>query len=307
MRVFVTGVNGQLGHDVMNELSARGRECIGSGSSPKYNGIDYGSAAARARYAALDITNAEAVADILDIIRPDAIVHCASWTAVDLAEDEANRDRVFAINADGTRNLATAAKKYGSKLIYVSTDYVFDGSGDTPRLPDDTGFGPLNVYGRSKLDGEEAVRELVEKYYIVRTSWAFGLNGNNFIKNIIRASKTGNELRVVNDQIGTPTYTKDLSVLLADMTESDRYGCYHATNEGGYISWYDLAVEIFRQCGIDTKLVPVSTAEYGLSKARRPLNSRLDRSKLAEEGFKPLPDWKDALTRYLKEEGYIDQ
>ncbi|MBP5652988.1 MAG: dTDP-4-dehydrorhamnose reductase [Lachnospiraceae bacterium] len=307
MRVFVTGVNGQLGHDVMNELSARGRECIGSGSSPKYNGIDDGSAAARARYAALDITNAEAVADILDIIRPDAIVHCASWTAVDLAEDEANRDRVFAINADGTRNLATAAKKYGSKLIYVSTDYVFDGSGDTPRLPDDTGFGPLNVYGRSKLDGEEAVRELVEKYYIVRTSWAFGLNGNNFIKNIIRASKTGNELRVVNDQIGTPTYTKDLSVLLADMTESDRYGCYHATNEGGYISWYDLAVEIFRQCGIDTKLVPVSTAEYGLSKARRPLNSRLDRSKLAEEGFKPLPDWKDALTRYLKEEGYIDQ
>ena len=181
MRVFVTGVNGQLGHDVMNELSARGRECIGSGSSPKYNGIDDGSAAARARYAALDITNAEAVADILDIIRPDAIVHCASWTAVDLAEDEANRDRVFAINADGTRNLATAAKKYGSKLIYVSTDYVFDGSGDTPRLPDDTGFGPLNVYGRSKLDGEEAVRELVEKYYIVRTSWAFGLNGNNFI------------------------------------------------------------------------------------------------------------------------------
>ncbi|MBO7354973.1 MAG: dTDP-4-dehydrorhamnose reductase [Lachnospiraceae bacterium] len=307
MRVFVTGVNGQLGHDVMNELSARGRECIGSGSSPKYNGIDDGSAAARARYAALDITNAEAVADILDIIRPDAIVHCASWTAVDLAEDEANRDRVFAINADGTRNLATAAKKYGSKLIYVSTDYVFDGSGDTPRLPDDTGFGPLNVYGRSKLDGEEAVRELVEKYYIVRTSWAFGLNGNNFIKNIIRASKTGNELRVVNDQIGTPTYTKDLSVLLADMTESDRYGCYHATNEGGYISWYDLAVEIFRQCGIDTKLVPVSTAEYGLSKARRPLNSRLDCSKLAEEGFKPLPDWKDALTRYLKEEGYIDQ
>lgn len=307
MRVFVTGVNGQLGHDVMNELSARGRECIGSGSSPKYNGIDDGSAAARARYAALDITNAEAVADILDIIRPDAIVHCASWTAVDLAEDEANRDRVFAINADGTRNLATAAKKYGSKLIYVSTDYVFDGSGDTPRLPDDTGFGPLNVYGRSKLDGEEAVRELVEKYYIVRTSWAFGLNGNNFIKNIIRASKTGNELRVVNDQIGTPTYTKDLSVLLADMTESDRYGCYHATNEGGYISWYDLAVEIFRQCGIETKLVPVSTAEYGLSKARRPLNSRLDCSKLAEEGFKPLPDWKDALTRYLKEEGYIDQ
>ena len=307
MRVFVTGVNGQLGHDVMNELSARGRECIGSGSSPKYNGIDDGSAAARARYAALDITNAEAVADILDIIRPDAIVHCASWTAVDLAEDEANRDRVFAINADGTRNLATAAKKYGSKLIYVSTDYVFDGSGDTPRLPDDTGFGPLNVYGRSKLDGEEAVRELVEKYYIVRTSWAFGLNGNNFIKNIIRASKTGNELRVVNDQIGTPTYTKDLSVLLADMTESDRYGCYHATNEGGYISWYDLAVEIFRQCGIETKLVPVSTAEYGLSKALRPLNSRLDCSKLAEEGFKPLPDWKDALTRYLKEEGYIDQ
>ena len=247
------------------------------------------------------------MADILDIIRPDAIVHCASWTAVDLAEDEANRDRVFAINADGTRNLATAAKKYGSKLIYVSTDYVFDGSGDTPRLPDDTGFGPLNVYGRSKLDGEEAVRELVEKYYIVRTSWAFGLNGNNFIKNIIRASNTGNELRVVNDQIGTPTYTKDLSVLLADMTERDRYGCYHATNEGGYISWYDLAVEIFRQCGIDTKLVPVSTAEYGLSKARRPLNSRLDLSKLAEEGFKPLPDWKDALTRYLKEEGSIDQ
>lgn len=306
MRVFVTGVNGQLGHDVMNELSARGHECIGSGSVPQYNGIDDGSAAARARYAALDITNAEAAADILDIIRPDAIVHCASWTAVDLAEEAANRDRVFAINADGTRNLALAAKKHGSKLIYVSTDYVFDGSGDTPRRPDDTDFGPLNVYGRSKLAGEEAVRELAGKYYIVRTSWAFGLNGNNFIRNIIRASKTGNELRVVNDQIGTPTYTKDLAVLLADMTETDRYGCYHATNEGGYISWYDFAVEIFRQCGIDTKLIPVSTADYGLSKARRPLNSRLDRSKLAEEGFKPLPDWKDALTRYLKEAGYID-
>jgi dTDP-4-dehydrorhamnose reductase len=306
MRVFVTGVNGQLGHDVMNELSARGHECIGSGSVPQYNGIDDGSAAARARYAALDITNAEEAADILDIIRPDAIVHCASWTAVDLAEEEANKDRVFAINADGTRNLALAAKKHGSKLIYVSTDYVFDGSGDTPRRPDDTDFGPLNVYGRSKLDGEEAVRELAGKYYIVRTSWAFGLNGNNFIRNIIRASKTGNELRVVNDQIGTPTYTKDLAVLLADMTETDRYGCYHATNEGGYISWYDFAVEIFRQCGIDTKLIPVSTADYGLSKARRPLNSRLDRSKLAEEGFKPLPDWKDALTRYLKEAGYIE-
>ncbi|MBQ3912284.1 MAG: dTDP-4-dehydrorhamnose reductase [Lachnospiraceae bacterium] len=305
MRAFVTGVNGQLGHDVMNELSARGHECIGSGSVPQYNGIDDGSAAARARYAALDITNAEEAADILDIIRPDAIVHCASWTAVDLAEEEANKDRVFAINADGTRNLALAAKKHGSKLIYVSTDYVFDGSGDTPRRPDDTDFGPLNVYGRSKLDGEEAVRELAEKYYIVRTSWAFGLNGNNFIRNIIRASKTGNELRVVNDQIGTPTYTRDLAVLLADMTETDRYGCYHATNEGGYISWYDFAVEIFRQCGIDTKLIPVSTADYGLSKARRPLNSRLDRSKLAEEGFKPLPDWKDALTRYLKEAGYI--
>ena len=305
MRIFVTGVNGQLGHDVMNELSARGHEGIGSGSMPRYNGIEDGSAAARARYAALDITNAEAAADILDIIRPDVIIHCASWTAVDLAEEEANKDRVFAINAEGTRNLALAAKKLGAKMIYVSTDYVFDGSGDEPRDADDTDFGPLNVYGRSKLEGENAVRELLEKYFIVRTSWAFGLNGNNFVRNIIKAARSGNDLKVVNDQIGTPTYTRDLARLLADMAESDRYGAYHATNEGGYISWYDLTVEIFKECGIDAKVIPVTTAEYGLSKAKRPLNSRLDRSKLVREGFEPLPDWKDALGRYLKEAGYI--
>ena len=307
MRIFVTGVNGQLGHDVMNELSARGHEGIGSGSVPQYNGIADGSAAARARYAALDITNAEAAADILDIIRPDVIIHCASWTAVDLAEEEANRDRVFAINAEGTRNLALAAKKLDAKMIYISTDYVFDGSGDTPRDADDMDFGPLNVYGRSKLEGENAVRELLEKYYIVRTSWAFGLNGNNFIRNIIKASRAGNEIKVVNDQTGTPTYTRDLARLLIDMAESDRYGAYHATNEGGYISWYDFAVEIYKECGIGTKVIPVTTGEYGLSKAKRPLNSRLDRSKLAREGFEPLPDWKDALGRYLQEANLTNQ
>jgi len=306
MRIFVTGVNGQLGHDVVNELSARGHEVIGSGSVPQYNGIADGSAAARARYAALDLANASAAVDILDIIRPDVIIHCASWTAVDLAEEPANRDRVFAINAEGTRNLATAAKKLGAKMIYISTDYVFDGSGDEPRLADDTDFGPLNVYGRSKLEGETAVRELLEKYFIVRTSWAFGLNGNNFIRSMIRAAGSGNEIRVVNDQIGTPTYTRDLARLLADMAESDRYGAYHATNEGGYISWYEFASEIFRICGTDAKVIPVTTEEYGLSKAKRPLNSRLDRSKLVKEGFEPLPDWRDAIRRYLKEAGYID-
>jgi dTDP-4-dehydrorhamnose reductase len=191
-------------------------------------------------------------------------------------------------------------------MIYISTDYVFDGSGDEPRLADDTDFGPLNVYGRSKLEGENAVRELLEKYFIVRTSWAFGLNGNNFIRSMIRAAGSGNEIRVVNDQIGTPTYTRDLARLLADMAESDRYGAYHATNEGGYISWYEFASEIFRICGTDAKVIPVTTEEYGLSKAKRPLNSRLDRSKLVKEGFEPLPDWRDALKRYLKEAGYID-
>ncbi len=306
MRIFVTGVNGQLGHDVVNELSARGHEVIGSGSVPQYNGIADGSAAARTRYAALDLANASAAADILDIIRPDVIIHCASWTAVDLAEEPTNMDRVFAINAEGTRNLATAAKKLGAKMIYISTDYVFDGSGDEPRLADDTDFGPLNVYGRSKLEGENAVRELLGKYFIVRTSWAFGLNGNNFIRSMIRAAGSGNEIRVVNDQIGTPTYTRDLARLLADMAESDRYGAYHATNEGGYISWYEFASEIFRICGTDAKVIPVTTEEYGLSKAKRPLNSRLDRSKLVKEGFEPLPDWRDALKRYLKEAGYID-
>ncbi len=301
MRIFVTGVNGQLGHDVMNEVVARGHEGIGSGSVPQYNGIADGSAAARARYAVLDITNAEAAADILDMIKPDVIIHCASWTAVDLAEEESNKEKVFAINAGGTKNLALAAKKLGAKFIYISTDYVFDGSGDAPRSADDTDFGPLNVYGCSKLEGENAVRDLMDKQYIVRTSWAFGLNGNNFIRNIIRAAQAGKDIKVVDDQIGTPTYTKDLAVLLADMAETDRYGSYHATNSGGYISWYDFAKEIFALCAIDAKLIPVTTAEYGLSKAKRPLNSRLDLSKLEHEGFKPLPDWKDALGRYLKD------
>ena len=299
MKIFVTGVAGQLGHDVMNELAARGHEGVGSDLLPQYAGIADGSAVTRAPYVPLDITDGEAVARALGEVRPDAVIHCAAWTAVDLAEDEDKRDKVRAINADGTRHIAQACKALGCKLMYISTDYVFDGQGETPWQPDCTDYAPLNVYGQTKLEGELAVRELTERFFIVRIAWVFGLSGKNFIKTMLRLGETHDSLRVVCDQIGTPTYTLDLARLLVDMIETERYGVYHATNEGGYISWADFAAEIFRQAGMNTRVVPVTTAEYGLSKAARPFNSRLDKAKLVENGFAPLPDWRDALGRYL--------
>ncbi len=301
MKLFVTGVCGQLGHDVVNEAAARGVQVIGSDIQPAYAGVADGSSVTIAPYIQLDITDQTAVCTTIALEQPDVIVHCAAWTAVDAAEDPENRDKVHAINAEGTRNIAEAAKAVGAKMVYISTDYVFDGQGERPWEPDDSNYAPLNVYGQSKLDGELAVRETLEKYFIVRIAWVFGLNGKNFIKTMVNVGRTHPQVRVVNDQIGTPTYTLDLARLLVDMIETEKYGTYHATNEGGYISWYDFTKEIYRQAGMDTEVVPVTTAEYGLSKAARPFNSRLDKSKLVTAGFTPLPDWKDALARYLKE------
>ena len=299
MKFFVTGVNGQLGHDVMNELIKRGHSGTGSDLAPVYSGIDDGTAVTAAPYVSLDITDKNAVNRVLTEIRPDAVVHCAAWTAVDAAED--NVALVRRVNADGTRYIAEACKAIDCKMLYLSTDYVFDGEGTTPWDPDCKTYKPLNVYGQTKLEGELAVSSVLDKYFIVRIAWVFGLNGKNFIKTMINVGKTHSEVRVVSDQVGTPTYTYDLSRLLIDMCESDKYGYYHATNEGGYISWYDFCVEIYRQYGLDTKVIPVTTAEYGLSKAKRPFNSRLDKSKLVKNGFTPLPDWKDALKRYLRQ------
>lgn len=301
MNIFVTGVGGQLGHDVVNELKSRGHEVTASDIQPVYSGVSDGSAVTTAPYEQLDITDGEAVASVICRIRPDAIIHCAAWTAVDAAEDEENRAKVDAINHIGTENIAKSAKAVDAKLVYISTDYVFDGRGERPWEPDDKCYAPLNVYGQSKLDGELAVSSILDKFFIVRIAWVFGLNGKNFIKTMINVGKTHDTVRVVNDQIGTPTYTLDLAVLIADMLETEKYGYYHATNEGGYISWYDFCCEIYNQCGISSEVIPVSTAEYGQSKAARPFNSRLDKSKLTNSGFKPLPDWKDALKRYLSE------
>ena len=301
MKFFVTGVGGQLGHDVMNEIASRGFEGVGSDIAPIYSGVADGTAVTSMPYVQLDITDSEAVASVLAEVKPDVVVHCAAWTAVDAAEDEENKEKVFSINAKGTENIAKVCKELDCKMIYISTDYVFDGQGDRPWEPDDKNYAPLNVYGESKLQGELAVSSILEKYFIVRIAWVFGLNGKNFIKTMINVGKTHDEVRVVNDQIGTPTYTYDLSRLLVDMAETDKYGYYHATNEGGYISWYDFCVEFYKQYGLETKVTPVTTAEYGLSKAARPFNSRLDKSKLTEAGFTPLPTWQDAVSRYLKE------
>lgn len=306
MKVFVTGVAGQLGHDVMNELAKRGYEGVGSDIAPAYSGVQDGSAVTTMPYVSMDITDGEAVEKTLLEIHPDVIVHCAAWTAVDAAEDEDKQAKVKAINVDGTQNIANAAKKIDAKMVYISTDYVFDGQGTIPWEPDCKAYAPVNVYGQTKLGGELAVSGTLEKYFIVRIAWVFGLNGKNFIKTMLNVGKTHPEVRVVNDQIGTPTYTLDLARLLVDMMETDKYGYYHATNEGGYISWYDFTVEIYRQAGMDTKVTPVTTAEYGLSKAARPYNSRLDKSKLTANGFQPLPTWQDAVGRYLnalKEQG----
>ena len=304
MKVFVTGVAGQLGHDVMNELAKRGYEGIGSDLAPEYSGVQDGSEVTSMPYVSLDITDADAVARVLNEVHPDVVVHCAAWTAVDLAEDEDKVDKVRAINAGGTANIAKVCKALDAKMVYISTDYVFDGQGTEPWDPDCKDYKPMNVYGQTKLEGELAVSSTLEKYFIVRIAWVFGLNGKNFIKTMLNVGKKYDTVRVVNDQIGTPTYTLDLARLLVDMIETDRYGYYHATNEGGYISWYDFTCEIFRQAGYDTKVVPVTTEEYGLSKAARPFNSRLDKKKLTENGFTPLPTWQDALSRYLKEIGF---
>ena len=301
MKVFVTGVAGQLGHDVVNEVCRRGYTAVGSDIAAEYAGVQDGSAVTKCQYVSLDITDKTAVSNLLTEIAPDVVVHCAAWTAVDLAEDEDKQDKVRAINAGGTQNIADACKALDCKMVYISTDYVFDGQGEMPWQPDCKDYKPLNVYGQTKLEGELAVANTLDKYFIVRIAWVFGLNGNNFIKTMLNLGKKYETLRVVNDQIGTPTYTLDLSRLLVDMAQTEKYGYYHATNEGGYISWYDFAREIFRQAGYATKVNPVTTEEYGLSKAARPFNSRLDKSKLAENGFVPLPTWQDALTRYLKE------
>ncbi len=301
MKVFVTGVAGQLGHDVVNELISRGHQAIGSDIAPQYSGIADGSPVTTCPYVSLDITDKAAVNKTLMVLAPDAVVHCAAWTAVDLAEDAENQEKVRAINAGGTAHIAEACEALDCKMLYISTDYVFDGQGETPWQPDCKDYKPLNVYGQTKLEGELAVSGTLEKYFIVRIAWVFGLNGKNFIKTMLNVGKNHDAVRVVNDQIGTPTYTYDLSRLLVDMLESEKYGYYHATNSGGYISWYDFTCEIFRQAGYTTKVLPVTTAEYGLSKAARPFNSRLDKSKLTQMGFEPLPTWQDALARYLKE------
>ena len=286
MKVLVTGVKGQLGYDVANELTNCGHEAIG---------VDI---------AEMDITDKVSVDTVISRVHPEAVIHCAAWTVVDAAEDEENIPKVRAVNVMGTQYIADACKKIDAKMMYISTDYVFDGQGTTPWQPDCKDYKPLNVYGQTKLEGEFAVANTLDKYFIVRIAWVFGVNGKNFIKTMLNVGKTHDTVRVVNDQIGTPTYTYDLARLLVDMIETDKYGYYHATNEGGYISWYDFTKAIYRQAGYNTKVVPVTTAEYGLSKAARPFNSRLDKSKLVENGFKLLPAWQDALARYLKEIKY---
>ena len=286
MKVLVTGVKGQLGYDVVKELTSRGHTAIG---------VDIDE---------MDITDSNSVNDVITHTNPDAVIHCAAWTAVDLAEYDENIPKVEAVNTYGTKNIAQVCKNIDCKMVYISTDYVFDGQGTEPWQPDCKEYAPLNVYGRTKLDGELAVSRIMDKYFIVRIAWVFGKNGNNFIKTMLRVGKAHDRVTVVNDQIGTPTYTGDLARLLADMVETEKYGYYHATNEGGYISWYDFAVEIFKQAGYTTNVLPVTTEEYGISKAKRPFNSRLDKSKLAENGFTPLPTWQDALKRYLKEIDY---
>ena len=283
MKVLVTGARGQLGFDVMNELKLRGHDAIG---------VDIEE---------MDITELGSVSKVFAAVLPDAVIHCAAWTAVDAAEEEANKEKVRLVNAVGTENIAKECVRVGCKMLYLSTDYVFDGTGTKAWQPDCKDYKPLNVYGQTKLEGELAVAKLLKKYFIVRIAWVFGKNGNNFIKTMLRIGKSYDSVRVVNDQIGTPTYTYDLARLLVDMIETEKYGYYHATNEGGYMSWADFAKEIFKQANYSTTVIPVTTAEYGLSKALRPFNSRLDKSKLIENGFNPLPTWQDALERYLKE------
>lgn len=317
MKVLVTGVAGQLGHDCMNELAKRQIAGIGSDLKEEYTGIADGTAVTHMPYVQLDITDAEAVDKCIEEIHPDVVLHCAAWTAVDAGEEEENLARVEKINGYGTENIAKACQKIDAKLVYLSTDYVFDGQGDTPWKPENNHFAPLNQYGRTKLMGEQAILKYLQKYFIIRIAWVFGLSGKNFIRTMLQAGKNHPEVRVVSDQIGTPTYTLDLAKLLVDMLLTEKYGIYHATNseiaapdgaeadadgtKTGYISWYDFTREIYRQAGLSTRITPVTTKEYGLSKAVRPFNSRLDKGLLTKRGFAPLPTWKDALSRYLEE------
>lgn len=294
MKVLVTGTSGQLGFDVMEELARRGHSGVGA---------DRADSEAEFEHVVLDITDKEAVTRVITEVKPDAVVHCAAWTNVDAAEDPANLRAVRAVNVDGTENLAKACREVGAKMVYISTDYVFDGSGERPWEPDDKNYAPINVYGQSKLDGELKVVENLEKYFIVRIAWVFGRNGKNFVKTMMEVGVGRDMVKVVDDQIGTPTYTVDLARLLVDMIETEKYGYYHATNEGGYISWADFTEEIYKQAEMNTKVERVSTAEYekiaGRTVAKRPFNSRLDKSKLVKAGFTPLPTWQDALSRYL--------
>ena len=296
MKVLVTGTSGQLGYDVMEELARRGYEGVGA---------DRSETEAEFEHVVLDITDKERVLKVVQELKPDVIVHCAAWTNVDGAEDPENLDKVRAVNVEGTRNLALAAKEVDAKFVYISTDYVFNGEGNEPWQPDDKNYAPINVYGQSKLDGELEVSQILDKYFIVRIAWVFGRNGKNFIKTMIEVGKKHSVVKVVDDQIGTPTYTVDLARLLVDMIETDKYGYYHATNEGEYISWADFAEEVYKQAGMDTKVERVTTSEYeeiaGKTVAKRPFNSRLDKSKLAENGFKPLPEWQDATKRFISE------
>lgn len=281
MRVFVTGVKGQLGYDVMNELEKQGLEGIG---------VDIDE---------MDITDADQVNKVIKEAAPDAVIHCAAYTAVDAAED--NEEICRKVNAQGTENIAKVCEELDIKMMYISTDYVFNGQGERPWEPDDE-REPLNVYGQTKYEGELAIEEHVKKFFTVRIAWVFGVNGKNFIKTMLNLGKTHDHLTVVNDQTGSPTYTYDLARLLVDMIQTDKYGRYHATNEG-LCTWYEFACEIFKQAGMDVSVAPVSSDEYQ-AKAKRPSNSRMDKSKLTANGFQPLPTWQDALSRYLKEIDY---
>lgn len=299
VKVLVTGVAGQLGYDVMNELAKRDYDRIGSDIASKYTGTINSITTTKMPYVSMDITDTEEVERVIADINPDTVIHCAAWTAVDSAENSDVAKKVYDVNVNGTCNVTAMCKKIGCKMVYISTDYVFDGQGSIPWQPDCKEFNPLNYYGKTKLQGENIVSSLLDRYFIVRTAWVFGINGNNFVKAMLRLGEKNDTIRVVNDQIGTPTYTEDLARLLVDMIGTEKYGYYHATNEGGYISWYEFACEIFRQTGCRTRVLPVTTKEYGLSVATRPFNSRMDKKKLLQTEFKPLPDWKDALNRYL--------
>ncbi len=296
MRVLVTGVAGQLGHDVMNELAKRGYEGIGSDIAPEYSGVSDGSAVCSMPYVAMDITDMASVDRVITETHVDAVIHCAAYTAVDAAEE--NMDLCRRVNAYGTENIAKVCKKLDIKMMYISTDYVFDGQGERPWEPDDERH-PLNVYGQTKYEGELAVEENVKKFFIVRIAWVFGVNGKNFIKTMLRIGRENGAAKVVCDQIGSPTYTLDLAVLLVDMIGTDKYGRYHATNEG-LCSWYEFACEIFKAAGLTVDVTPVKTGDFPV-KALRPSNSRMSKEKLTENGFNRLPTWQDAVARYLKE------